>query len=124
MFGRRTPPPPRQSSGGGGMVRVHAEPVATADPDWATIERDRSLRRIIGRGLQGGAGIVVDYDRGDPAHSFERVVQPFHDPTAAANRIGMRDGVLLTQSEVSDWGSTNETLTAYEQAQLARIARR
>lgn len=125
MFGRgrrpatTTPTNPRGEVG----ARVHAEAVAVADPDYVTIERGRALRAIIGRGLQGGAGIVIDYDRGDPEHSFTRVVQPFHNPTTAANRIGMRDGVYLPQPESYDQGTTDEQLTAYEQATLARIAR-
>jgi len=124
MFGRRrdrdrAPVTPRGTVAGG----VRTEAVLVANPDVATIGRDAALRAFIGYSNQAPAGQVVDYDRGDPEHSYTRVVVPWQDPTGSIARIGMRDGVHLAQGEVYDIATTDEELTAYQAAMLARISR-
>lgn len=107
----------------GGPVRVYPVAVATAAPDEVNERRERALRRIIGRGLQGHSGTVIGYDRGDPENSITAVMAPVHNPTAAMARIGMRDGLLLDQAVVQDQATNDPELSAYESAMFMRIAR-
>lgn len=124
MFGRnrgrdRAPVTPRGAIASG--VRVDA--VVVANPDYAAIGRERAIRAFAGYSNQAPAELVMDYDRGDPEHSYTRVVAPFNNPTDALAALGMRDGVYLAQGEVYDIGTTDEELTAYQAAMLARISR-
>lgn len=104
---------------------VQAVAVAVAAPDTPAITRERALRYQTGRQLQGVSGTVVGYDRGDPANSITTVIPSPADgmPTHAYARLGMADGIILTQPQIYDNASNDEQLTAYEQATLARIAR-
>jgi hypothetical protein len=119
MFGRNRRRPTQAQA----MPTVHPYAVPIADPDRVAIDRERAIRHEAGRALQGNAGYVVDYDRGDPEHSYTRVVQGTTGATAAIARIGMRDAIYLPTSEVYDTGSTDAELTAYQAAMLARINR-
>lgn len=107
----------------GGTVGVYAAPVATAAPDTVNINRDRAIRRMIGRGLQGHSGTVIGYDRGDPANSITAVMAPMHSPTQAIAQVGAKDQILLAQPEIYDQASNDPDLSAYEQNLFRRILR-
>jgi hypothetical protein len=122
MFARRqrTAPPATPAV----LATVHAQLVPVADPDTSAITRERALRQRLGSMMQGhNNGTVVDYDRGDPVHSFERIVPHVNLPAQAYAQLGMRDQAIIGQPQIYDMGSTDEELTAYQAAMLARIAR-
>lgn len=117
MFGRKGS---RTQAGG---LTVHPQTVAVADLDHDGRAFEQAIRYQTGRQMQGMSGIVVGYDRGDPAHSEERVMPLTTLPSRAYAQLGMRDTQRLPQSEIYDTGSTDAELTAYQAAMLARIAR-
>lgn len=93
-------------------------------PDVAAIGRQRALDHRLGAGLAGHAGTVIGYDRGDPAHSFERVVDPIRSPTAALARIGTPADAtrMAPPPEVTDMASAFE-LGAYQSTMWTRGSR-
>lgn len=107
----------------GAPLAVHVECTAVADPDVASIERERAIRSMTGELMQGHNGTVIDYDRGDPAHSFTAVVTTPIPVADAYARLGVRDAVHLANPEFYDLGSSDEQLTAYQANLFARIAR-
>lgn len=123
MFRRaRSTAPPRSTPAV--LPGLHVEAVLVADVDTGAINRERALRQMTGRQMQGVAGSVIDYDRGDPAHSFMGVVAGVPSPARAYARIGRGlDQAQLANGEVYDLATTDAELTAYQQAMLARIAR-
>jgi hypothetical protein len=122
MFGRGQ----QRSSAGGAppvLTTVHAQPIMVADPDTFAIRRERAIRNVEGRGLQGNTGYVLDYDRGDPAHSFEQVLQGTSVPANPYANLGIAEAVILAQTEIYDQAINDAELTAYEANLLSRIAR-
>jgi hypothetical protein len=122
MFGRRRAreQPPTQVVPTG----VHAQAVAVADPDSLNIIRERSLRNQLGHALQGQAGTIVGYDRGDPANSTMTVVRPLAIPSTAMAHVGFSDAQRFTDpQQIYDLGTTDPTANAYQAALLARITR-
>jgi hypothetical protein len=105
------------------LPNVHPQAILIADPDTPSITRERALRHQTGRQLQGHSGLVVDYDRGDPAHSIETVMLPRHLPSGAYARLGMADAQRLPTTEIYDAATTDAELSAYQASMLARIAR-
>lgn len=108
---------------------MHLEAVLVANPDTSALNRERALRLALGRPLQGGSGSVIDYDRGDPAHSFTGYAPPGLAPRvnaaqAAIGRSPSQALATLPDAEIYDLATNDGELTAYEQTMLARIARR
>lgn len=136
MFGalRRTPVPaagrrrPRATAPTPASSRMLAVPVAVAAVDTANIDRERALRQQIGHGLQGGAGTVVGYDRGDPTHTITGPIptgRAQRNPTTAFAAMRYRDEQrTLPQSQANELGSTDPHTNAYRDAKRARIGRR
>ena len=121
MFRRRATPNAAASV----PMSTHIEAALVANPDTPAINRERALRYATGRLMQGNAGMVVDYDRGDPEHSFNRVIAHTTSPAVAYGRIG-RSGPAAAYNpnpEIYDLGTTDATLTAYQVNMLARITR-
>lgn len=124
MFGRNRTRRPSPAAAPPVLPGLQLQTVLVATPDIGAINRERALRLATGRMLQGGAGAVIDYDRGDPAHSFTGVVRGTPDPAAAYARIGRGlDQAQLPHPEAYDLGTTSEQLTAYQSAMLQRITR-
>lgn len=125
MFGRRArvAAPPQTPPGNLGY---HTEVALVGNPDVVNIDRQRALYYRVGLGLQGLAGTVIGYDRGDPAHSLTAVINnPERTPTNAYAAIG-RPADALTMAptpEFSDMASTNPQLDPYNALLWNRIAR-
>lgn len=114
----------RRPAASDAMATVHAVAVPVADPDTASIRRERGLRNQLGRMMQGHAGDVVDYDRGDPEHSYTRVLSRTDAPAGLYARVGIADAAILgPPTEIYDVASTDPELTAYQASMLARITR-
>lgn len=105
---------------------LRASPVVglQADADTATINRVLSLQGTIGRGLNGGNGDAVGYDRGDPAHSLTGWVEGAPNPTAGYAAIYAGKGnAYTTQQTIQDTALTNPDLDPYNALLLARMNR-
>lgn len=126
MFGRkraaRDVPPPVLSGATLGYRQVIG---LEAEPDVRNIQRDRGLRWQIGRTLQGDSGAVIDYDRGDPAHSLEAVVPPRTTPTQAIAQVSriQDQAVIGGVPEISGVPMTDPNLDPYAALQWWRAAR-
>lgn len=102
--------------------RVHVEAAVVADPDTANIQRMRAINLNIGKGLQGYAGTVVGYDRGDPAVSLTTVMPGGNMPTAALAQVG-RIADQAPPATIQDIAMSDPSLDPYQSLLWQRISR-
>jgi hypothetical protein len=122
MLRRRRPaalPTTRQPIG------AHQVTTLVGNPDTPVIQRERGLRHVIGAGLQGHAGTAYGYDKGDPANSFETVVQTARQPTAALAGVGRIADAVQMQApmQITDIAMSDPALDPFQELLWNRIAR-
>lgn len=93
-----------------------------AAPDTANLDRLAALQAAIGRGLNGGDGCVVGYDKGNPAYTFTGPVAATPSVARAIGSVSAGPGnVYLPTPGFSESVSTNPDLDPYNAALLARM---
>ena len=93
-----------------------------AAPDTANLNRLAALNAAIGRGLNGGNGNVVGYDKGDPAYTFNGPVAAAPSVARAIGKVAAGPGnIYLPTPGFSEAVSTNPDLDPYNAALLARM---
>jgi hypothetical protein len=123
MFGRRRQQiTARQDPAGhevGGLVAVTT---LEARPDTATLRRLAALNGSIGRGLAGGSGLAIGYDRGDPATTLTAAVSGIPQPTdALAAIVGSKSLQALPTPEYADVAMTDPSLDPFQVALWRRM---
>lgn len=99
--------------------------VLVAAPDTIGVATMAGLLGSATRNLDGTADVIVGYDKGDAAHSFNGPVAIAPSPTKAVNAVASaQSGVYKTTPVTQDQPSTNSGLDPYERALWNRGARR
>lgn len=126
MFRRKPaadpPPAPTTTTRRGRFVTVTT---VQALPDTATIGRLDTLQSTVAAGMQGraAAGTTIGYDRGDPAHSLQRMIAA--RPSAVSEAIAAVYSYHNPppQPELADALATNPRLDQYNSLLWSRFAR-
>ncbi len=92
-----------------------------AVPDYAGRARQQSLDQIWGATLNGKSGVILGYDRGNAALSFQGPVNVVQNVAAALNAHGSAAGIYKPQLEFKDAAGGNPNLDPFRRLMYARM---